>query len=141
MSAIAYLWTIELENNGAGWFRKKNESPCIKLRTKRAIVVCGENEFHTGKLPALSENKNYPKMRINRRQRLIMKRDIHLRSMRCRPGRRGACDLRCSMFQTAEWRSPWLALQAFVLPKTRENALSRCLKPTAEILRGSFTTT
>ena len=28
MSAIAYLWTIELENNGAGWFRKKNESPC-----------------------------------------------------------------------------------------------------------------
>ena len=28
MSAIAYLWTIELENNGAGWFREKNESPC-----------------------------------------------------------------------------------------------------------------
>lgn len=28
MSAIAYLWTIELENNGTGWFRKKNESPC-----------------------------------------------------------------------------------------------------------------
>lgn len=28
MSAIAYLWTIEIENNGAGLFRKKNESPC-----------------------------------------------------------------------------------------------------------------
>ena len=23
MSAIAYLWTIEIENNGAGWFREK----------------------------------------------------------------------------------------------------------------------
>lgn len=28
MSAIAYLWTIELENNGTGLFREKNESPC-----------------------------------------------------------------------------------------------------------------
>lgn len=32
MSAIAYLWTIELENNGAGWFRE----------SWRIFIICVE---------------------------------------------------------------------------------------------------
>ena len=38
---------LSLKKNGAGWFRKKNESPCMEPRTKRAIVVCWKNEFYT----------------------------------------------------------------------------------------------
>ena len=38
MSAIAYLWTIEIEKHGAGRFRDKNESPYAS-RMKRAISL------------------------------------------------------------------------------------------------------
>ena len=38
MSAIAYLWTIEIEKHGAGRFQDKNESPCTP-RMKRAISL------------------------------------------------------------------------------------------------------
>ena len=40
MSAIAYLWTIEIDNNGTGRFREKIESLCMELRMMLGCRQC-----------------------------------------------------------------------------------------------------
>ena len=141
MSAIAYLWTIRIENNGAGLFRKKNESPCIKLRAKRAIVVCGKNGFHTGKLPALSENKKLS-LKTNKSSPAPYNETRHSFALNALPTWT-LWSIRPALFDVSNRRmkADMACSTSIRIAETRENALSRRLRPTAEILRGSFTTT
>ena len=112
----------------------------MELRTKRAIVVCWENEFHTGKLPALSENKKLS-LKTNKSSPAPYNETRHTFALNALPTW-ASWSIRPALFDVSNRRmkADMACPTSIRIAETRENALFRCLKPTAEILRGSFTT-